>query len=95
MNGTSEGRADETAWVIVTGHPTDPDGLFYFTGRAVGEFGNDHADALRLARKSDAERLIRYIADYRRVYGHVLPLSVRAEEHVWLATPLTSQGDEK
>lgn len=69
----------EAGWVIVkNGGPTEAEALKYFTANSPVWGGN--AEALRFARKEDAERLMRFT---RQNGGFPFFGNARVEEHAW------------
>jgi hypothetical protein len=72
--------ADEIAWVVIDG--SGAGSLQYWTGRSESR-STSHADALRFARRIDAEQFIALMREQRGSHGLVLPYDIRAEEHIW------------
>lgn len=66
---------EETGWIIVVGDSR----LSYWTGGHADRtaFSTDNAEAVRFARKQDAENVIN--GQEMRSYG----LNARAEHHMW------------
>ncbi len=67
----------QVAWVIETGAGT------YWAGREHDDFTEDHNDAVRFARRDDAERVRCWLIQSR---NKSLSLACRASEHVWIGS---------
>lgn len=67
----------QVAWVIEAGAGT------YWAGRSHDDFQPDHNDAVRFARRDDAERVRCWLIEH---HNHALAMACRASEHVWMGS---------